>query len=164
LAGRAALVTGGGTGIGRAVAMALAEAGAAVGIHYHTSEKDAAATLAAVTAAGGRAIALPGDLTDEAQANSVVDQVAAKLGRLDILFNNAGSPLRHARIEDCPTDLWLHAFEVNVNSAFFVTRRAIPHLRAGRAGSVINNLSMSVQTGGQGTGPYVAAKGALQAL
>src|SRR5262249_43188431 len=145
-------------------ALALANAGAAVGIHYHTSDRDARDTLSAVEAAGDRGVLLAGDLSDEDQANAVVDRIVAKLGRLDILFNNAGSPLRHARIEECPTDLWRQALDVNVTSAFFVTRRAIPHLRAGGHGSVINNLSLSVQTGGQGTGPYVAAKGALQAL
>lgn len=164
LSGRVALVTGGGTGIGRAATLALAHAGAAVGIHYHTSERDARAVLSAVESAGGRGVLLAGDLTHEDQANAVVDQVVAKLGRLDVLFNNAGSPLRHSRIEDCPTELWRKALDVNITSAFFVTRRAIPHMRAGGSGSVINNLSLSVQTGGQGTGPYVAAKGALQAL
>jgi len=164
LSGRVALVTGAGTGIGRAAALALAEAGAAVGIHYHTSARDARDTLAAIETTGGRGLLLAGDLTHEEQANAVVDRTVESLGRLDILFNNAGSPLRHAQIEECPTELWRQALDVNVTSAFFVIRRAIPHLRAGGHGSVINNLSLSVQTGGQGTGPYVAAKGALQAL
>src|SRR5262245_62113020 len=164
LAGRVALVTGAGTGIGRAVAVALAKAGAAVAIHYHTSARNAGESLTAIESAGGHGVLLPGDLTSEDQANAVVDQTVARFGRLDILFNNAGSPLRHARIEECPTDLWRQAFDVNINSAFFVTRRAIPHLRSDGCGSIINNLSLSVQTGGQGTGPYVAAKGALQAL
>src|SRR5262249_48846513 len=159
-----ALVTGAGTGIGRAAALALAEAGAAVGLHYHTSEQDARSALAAIESAGGRGLLLTGDLTHEDQANAVVDRTVASLGRLDILFNNPGSPLRHSRIEECPTELWRQALDVNVTSAFFVTRRAIPQLRVGGHGSVINNLSLSVQTGGQGTGPYVAAKGALQAL
>jgi 3-oxoacyl-[acyl-carrier protein] reductase len=109
-------------------------------------------------------VLLPGDLTVEAQANEIVDRAVNTLGRLDILFNNAGSPLRHAKIAECPTELWRQAFDVNVTSAFFVTRQAIPHLRASGHGSIVNNLSLSVQTGGQGTGPYVAAKGALQAF
>src|SRR5262245_39022091 len=120
LTGRVALVTGGGTGIGRAVALALADAGARIGIHFNTSEHAARETLAAVETAGGAGILLPGDLTIEDHANAVVDQIVAKFGRLDILFNNAGSPLRHFRIEDCPTELWRQAFDVNVTSAFFV--------------------------------------------
>jgi len=164
LSGRVALVTGAGTGLGRAAARALAEAGAAVGVHYHSSASAARDVLREIESAGGRGVLLPGDLTIEEQANDVVDRAVASLGRLDILFNNAGSPLRHAKIEECTTELWRQAFDVNVTSVFFVTRRAIPHLRESSRGSVINNLSLSVQTGGQGTGPYVAAKGALQAL
>jgi 3-oxoacyl-[acyl-carrier protein] reductase len=164
LTGRVALVTGAGTGLGRAAALALAEAGAAVGLHYHTSAAGAEAVLEQIQTLGGRAVLLPGDLTREEQAAAVVQRLVADLGRLDVLFNNAGSPLRKALIEDCSTELWRQAFDVNVTAAFFVTRAAIPHLRAGSRGSIINNLSLSVQTGGQGTGPYVAAKGALQAL
>jgi 3-oxoacyl-[acyl-carrier protein] reductase len=164
LAGRVALVTGAGTGLGAAAAVALAKAGAAVGVHYHSSGDGAGGVVDQITAAGGRGVLLPGDLTSEDQAHAVVDRLVAELGRLDILFNNTGSVVRAARIEECLTELWRQVFDVNVTSAFFVTRRAIPHLRSGGRGSVINNLTLSVQTGGQGTGPYVAAKGALQAL
>ena len=120
--------------------------------------------MAQIERAGGRCILLPGDLTVESNANRVVDDFAAFAGRLDVLFNNAGNPLTRSSIEQCPTDLWMQAFTVNVHSAFLVTRRAIPHLKnAGGYGSIINNLSLSVQTGGSGgAGPYAAAKGALQ--
>jgi 3-oxoacyl-[acyl-carrier protein] reductase len=165
LTGRVALVTGGAVGIGRAAVLALARAGAAVGVHYHTSRAEAEETAAMVQQSGGRAFLLPGDLTDEVQVNAVVDKLLSQAGRLDVLFNNAGSPLARTRIEDCPTDLWRRAFDVNVTSAFFVTRRAVPALRASGHGSVINNLTLSVQTGGaNGAGPYAAAKGALQVL
>jgi 3-oxoacyl-[acyl-carrier protein] reductase len=164
LAGRVALVTGGGTGIGRAAAVALARAGADVGIHYHSSEAGAQAARQEVEALGRRALLLRGDLTIETDSNSVVDRLVEAFGRLDILFNNAGTPVRHAKIEQCSTELWRQVLDVNVTSAFFITRRAIPHLRTGGHGSIINNLSLSLQTGGQGTGPYVAAKGALQGL
>jgi 3-oxoacyl-[acyl-carrier protein] reductase len=165
LAGRVALVTGAGVGIGHATALALARAGAAVGVHYHTSEDAAHQTAEAIHAAGGTAYLLPADLTIEDQANRVVDRLVEQAGRLDVLFNNAGSPLRFVAIENCPTDLWRQVFDVNVTSAFFVTRRAIPHLRASGNGSVINNLSLSVQTGGSGGGGvYAAAKGALHVM
>lgn len=162
LTGRVALVTGAGVGIGQASAIALAEAGATVAIHFHSSRDGAEATLAIIRERGGQGILLPGDLTLEEDANRVVDQVIEQLGRLDVLFNNAGAPIARSTIENCPTELWRQCFDVNIHSAFFVTRRAIPHLRANGHGSIINNLSLSVQTGGSGgAGPYAAAKGAL---
>jgi 3-oxoacyl-[acyl-carrier protein] reductase len=165
LRGRVALVSGGGAGIGRAIIAALAGAGARVGIHYHTSADSAAETLAEVERLGGAGLLLPADLADESAANSVVDRLVVQFGTLDILVNNAGSPLRRSAIVDCPTELWRQAFAVNVDSAFFVTRRAIPHLRASGRGAIVNNLSLSVQTGGAGgAGPYAAAKGALEVL
>ena len=165
LTGRVALVTGGAVGIGRAAVLALARAGAVVGVHYHTSEREAERTADLVRQSGGTAFLLQADLTAEAQANGVVDRLLAQAGRLDVLFNNAGSPLARSRIEDCPTELWRRAFDLNVTAAFFVTRRAVPALRASGRGSVVNNLTLSVQTGGaHGAGPYAAAKGALQVL
>jgi 3-oxoacyl-[acyl-carrier protein] reductase len=165
LSGRAALVTGAGVGIGRETALALAAAGAVVGIHYHSSEVEAADTLRAVQEGGGKGYLLRADLTSEAQAVATVAEFVARAGRLDILVNNAGSPIRFCKIESCPTELWRQIFEVNVTSAFLVTRQAIPHLRATGRGSIVNNLSLSVQTGGAGGGgPYAAAKGALQVL
>jgi 3-oxoacyl-[acyl-carrier protein] reductase len=165
LHGRVALVTGAGGGIGRAVALALASAGATVGIHYHSSAADAEETLSLVRERSAGGMLLRADLSVEEQANAVVDELVAKSGHLDILFNNAGSPIERTSIEQCSIGLWRRALEVNVTSAFLVTRRAIPHLRAGGHGSIINNLSLSVQTGGAGgAGPYAAAKGALQVL
>jgi 3-oxoacyl-[acyl-carrier protein] reductase len=165
LAGRVALVTGAGVGIGRATALALAQAGAAVGVHYHTSKDGARETAAAIQAGGGTAFLLQADLGVEPEANRVVDRLVEQAGRLDILFNNAGSPLQMVPIAECPTELWRRIFDVNVHAAFFVTSRAIPHLRATGRGSIVNNLSLSVQTGGSGGGgPYAAAKGALQVM
>ena len=136
-----------------------------MGVHYHSSTQGAAETLALLQSRGGRGVLLQADLTVEDDAHAVVDRLVQQYGRLDILVNNAGSPVQKARIEDCPTDVWRRALDVNVTSAFFVTRRAIPHLRVSGHGSIINNLTLSIQTGGAGgAGPYAAAKGALQVL
>lgn len=165
LRGRVALVTGGAVGIGRAVVLALARSGADIGIHYHTSATEAEETLRTVQSAGGRGWLLRGDLTDEGTARGVVDDLVRQAGRLDILFNNAGAPLGRTRIEDCTTEMWRRVFDVNVHSAFYVTRQAIPHLRSSGHGSIVNNLTLSIQTGGAGGGgPYAAAKGALQVM
>ncbi|MFN4260381.1 MAG: SDR family NAD(P)-dependent oxidoreductase [Gemmataceae bacterium] len=165
LSNRVALVTGAGVGIGRATALALGQAGALVGIHYHRSQPEAEQTLSDLVALGGRGMLLQGDLTREADAEGIVDQLTATAGRLDILVNNAGGPVQRTRIEDCSTDVWRQIFDLNVTSAFWITRRAIPHLRRSGSGSVINVLTLSIQTGGAGgAGPYAAAKGALQIL
>jgi 3-oxoacyl-[acyl-carrier protein] reductase len=165
LTARVALVTGGGTGIGRAISMALAAAGATVGIHYHSSGRDAQQTLTDIRKEGGSGVLLPADLAVESEAIGLVDRLVAETGRLDILINNAGSPLEFTPIEKCPTKLWRNVFDLNVTAAFLVTRQAIPHLRQSGKGCIVNNLSLSVQTGGAGGGgPYAAAKGALQVL
>lgn len=163
LTGRVALVTGAGTGIGRATAALFAQAGAAVGLHFHSSRAGAESLEKQIVEQGGAAWLLPGDLTQEVEAQRVVDRLIEQAGRLDIVFNNAGAPLARTSIEECPAELWRQVFDVNVHSAFYVTRSAIPHLKRSGRGSIINNLSLSVQTGGSGgAGPYAAAKGALQ--
>ena len=86
----------------------------------------------------------------------------ARTGRLDILVNNTGDIIQRARIEDCTLEDWHRTMDVNITSAFLVTKRAIPHLRANGSGRIVNILSLAVQTGGaNGAGSYAAAKGAL---
>lgn len=165
LAGRAALVTGAGVGIGRAIAESLAAAGAFVGVHCHRSLDGANETLMAIRQLGGDGIVLPGDLSSDVEAIRVVDRFVEAAGRLDILVNNAGSPIERRKIEDCPLDLWRQIIDTNLTSAFVVTQRAIPHLKRSGHGAIVNNLSLSVQTGGaNGAGPYAVAKGGLQVL
>jgi 3-oxoacyl-[acyl-carrier protein] reductase len=165
LSGRVALVTGAGVGIGRAVAEALAAAGAKVGVHYNQSRDEAEETLARIRRARGDGFVLQADLADAAQCARVVDDLVAAAGRLDILVNNAGSPVERVRIEDCPLDVWQQVLAVNLTSVFLVTQRAIPHLRASGRGAIVNNLTLSIQTGGaNGAGPYAAAKGGVQVL
>jgi 3-oxoacyl-[acyl-carrier protein] reductase len=165
LRGRVALVTGAGVGIGRAVVQQLAQCGAKVAIHCHSSRAAAEELQRQIAAAGGEALVVQADLADAAQAAAVVDRAVERFGRLDILVNNAGSVISRAKIEDCPLELWRQALEVNLTSAFLVTQRAIPHLRARGNAAIVNNLSLSVQTGGaNGAGAYAAAKGGLLVL
>lgn len=162
LSGRVGLVTGAGVGIGRAVALALAEAGAKVAIHCHSSRAAADELQRQIAAAGAEAVVVQADLADAAQAAGVVDFAVERFGRLDILVNNAGSVVARAKIEDCSLELWQQALAVNLTSAFLVTQRAIPHLRKTGNGAIVNNLSLSVQTGGaNGAGAYAVAKGGL---
>ncbi len=163
LLGRVALVTGGGIGIGRAIALKLAEHGAKAVIHCHQSRQEADGVLAELRRKGGDGVVIAADLTKPDEARRLVDQAALQFGRLDILVNNAGSVVARSRIEDCPLELWNEALAVNLTSAFLVTQRAIPHLRKAGSGAIVNNLSLSVQTGGaNGAGAYAAAKGGLQ--
>ena len=162
---RVALVTGAGTGIGRATALRLAQAGAFVGVHYHTSEAAAQETLSTLRGNGGDGLLLQADISDPTQAADLVGQLVAHTQRLDILINNAGSPVERQRLEDCPLTLWEKIIATNLTGAFRVTQKAIPHLRVSGHGSIVNNLTLSIQTGGaNGAGPYAVAKGGLQVM
>lgn len=163
LAGLTVLVTGGGTGIGRAICQQLASLGAKVIVHFHSSHAEAEATLQSIRSTGGIAQLEQADLADPSAAAALVDRAAAHFGGLDLLINNAGSVLQRAKIEECSLELWQAALNVNLTSAFVVTQRAIPHLKKTGRGAIVNILSLSVQTGGgNGAGPYAAAKGGLQ--
>lgn len=165
LVGRSALVTGAGVGIGRAIAESLAKAGAFVGVHCHRSLDAANEVLGTIQQHGGSGIVLSADLSNDAEATQLLDLFVNAAGRLDILVNNAGSPIERRKIEDCPIELWRKILDTNLTSAFAVTQRAIPHLRRSGHGTIVNNLSLSVQTGGaNGAGPYAVAKGGLQVL
>lgn len=165
LAGKVALITGAATGIGAETAAAFTAAGAFVGIHFNQSGAEAAATLARIRDVGGDGLLLKGDLTIPESCRQIVEQLVAHTGRLDVLVNNAGSPVERTSLENCSFDLWQTVLATNLTSAFLVTQHAIPHLRKSGRGAIVNNLSLSVQTGGaNGAGPYAIAKGGLQVM
>ena len=162
LTGKVALVSGAGVGIGQAVALALGQAGAFIGIHYHSSKEGAEKLRDQLLSQKIKCLLLPADLTNEDDANAIVDKLVSETGRLDILVNNGGGLVNRAKIEECTLKDWNRSIDLNLTSAFLLTKRAIPHLRATGSGRIVNILSLSVQTGGaNGGGSYAAAKGGL---
>lgn len=162
LTGRRALVTGGGSGIGRAIAGALGELGADVAVHYAHSEDGARSVVKEVIGAGGRAVALPADLTSSEEASRVVAAAAGELGGLDILVNNAGHLVGRVPVADMPDGHWAAVMDINLTSAFVTTRAAIPYLRESAAGRVVMMSSLAaLNGGGAGSVAYAAAKAAL---
>ncbi|MEC5343958.1 SDR family oxidoreductase [Brenneria populi] len=142
LAGRRALITGGDSGIGRAVAIAYAREGADVAINYLPEEEpDAQEVIALIRAEGRNAVAIPGDIRTEDFCRHLVGEAVEKLGGLDILVNNAGRQQYHDAIEDLTTEDFDATFKTNVYAPFWITKAALAHLQAG---SVIINTS-SVQ-------------------
>lgn len=163
LQGQTALVTGGSTGIGRAVALALAEAGCDVAVHYHQSEAAAHEVAAVVRAVGRRAALLQGDFTAPAQVAAVVEAAAREFGGLDILINNAGSLIGRVPLADMTDDHWGAVVALNLTSVFQSCRAALPHLRAGAR--IVNVTSIAAHTGGgQHSFAYAAAKGGVLSL
>ena len=138
---RKALVTGGDSGIGRAAAIAFAREGADVAINYLPSEEaNAQQVIKLIEAEGRKGIAIPGDITDEAFCNSLVDQAVAGLGGIDILVNNAGRQTAQKAIDELTTEQFTNTFKTNVFAPFWITKAALKHMTAGA--SIINTASV----------------------
>ena len=161
LTGMRALVTGGDSGIGRAVAIAYAREGADVAISYMPEEqKDAEETARWVDEAGRRFVLVPGDLTDETACHAAVDRAVAELGGLEILVNNAGFQMaRTESLEETPTEQIDRVFKTNLYALFWVTRAALPHLKEGA--SIINNSSIQAYEPSPSLLDYAATKAAI---
>ncbi|MGK9172395.1 SDR family oxidoreductase [Yokenella regensburgei] len=141
LAGKRALITGGDSGIGRAVAIAFAREGADVAINYLPEEQsDAEAVIALINAEGRKAVALPGDIRDEAFCKQLVEDAVSQLGGLEVLVNNAGRQQFCESIEDLTTEAFDATFKTNVYAPFWITKAAIPHLQEGAV--IINTTSV----------------------
>ena len=133
-----ALVTGSGRGIGRAVALALAADGIDVAIHYRSSREAAEGVAAeAATRYGVRAVALQADVTDEGEAQALVDGAAAALGGLRVLVNNVGD-YHHGPLAELDAETWHHMLASNLHSVFYTCQRAIPIMRSAGGGRVVN--------------------------
>jgi 3-oxoacyl-[acyl-carrier protein] reductase len=159
--GRVAVVTGGGQGIGQAIAYELAGGGAAVGVAYRTSPDDAQATVDAIHAQGGRAMAGACDVTNEAQVAAFVERVVNQLGPVDILINNAGV-VDDQVLMFLDQSRWDRTLAVNLTGAYHCTRAVIRGMMVRRWGRIVNIGSASARVGVQGQAGYAAAKAGLE--
>jgi len=159
LAGKAAVITGGDSGIGRAVAIAFAREGADVLVAYLEEDDDARETQRWVEQAGRRAVLVRGDLADAAHCSAVIERAVDELGRIDVLVNNAAFQRTYKRLEDVPDEEWQRHFDTNITAMFRLCKAALPHLRAGA--SIINTASVNVDQPKPTLVPYAATKGAI---
>ncbi len=137
LKGRVALVTGAGKRVGRAIAMALAERGAAIAIHYRSSQREAAEGVAAIASRGGRAEAFAADLASVAAIEGMVTDLLAKFGRIDVLVNSA-SVFYRKRLEDVTENDWDISLDTNLKAPFFLSKFAGAAMRRQGAGKIVN--------------------------
>ena len=162
LARKIALISGGDSGIGRAVAVGFAKEGANVAITYLDEHKDAEETLRLINDAGRRGLAVAGDLGNSDFAREVARQVVQAFGRIDILVNNAAEQHVRERLEDLPDDQLERTFRTNVFSQFYLTRAVLPHMSDG--GTIINTTSVTAYHGSPTLLDYSATKGAIVAF
>jgi NAD(P)-dependent dehydrogenase (short-subunit alcohol dehydrogenase family) len=160
LTGRKALITGGDSGIGRATAIAYAREGADVAINYLPAEEpDAKEVVDLIRRAGRKAVALPGDIREEAFCQRLVSDAVRELGGLDILVNNAGRQHSYDAITDIPTDQFDWTFKTNVYALFWITKAALPHMPPGAA--IINTTSVNAYDPSENLLDYAMTKGAI---
>jgi NAD(P)-dependent dehydrogenase (short-subunit alcohol dehydrogenase family) len=164
LAGRRALVTGGDSGIGRAVAVAFAKEGADVAITYLSEQEDADArhTAELVEKAGRRCVSIRGDLAEEARCVEAVERAARELGGLDIVVNNVAYQQPADDLTQISTEQWMRTFAVNIHSYYHVTKAALAHLGEGSA--IINTGSINGLRGNKSLIDYATTKGAILAF
>lgn len=160
LKGRKALITGGDSGIGAAVAIAFAREGADVVISYLPEEEvDAQKVVSYIEDAGQVAVAIPGDIKDEAFCRDLVHKTTDQFGSIDILVNNAGKQEFEEKLEDITTAQFTDTFKTNVFSMFWITQAAVPHMPAGA--SIINTTSIQSYEPSPGLLDYASTKGAI---
>jgi NAD(P)-dependent dehydrogenase (short-subunit alcohol dehydrogenase family) len=159
LQGKAALITGADSGIGRAVALAFAREGADVLISYLNEDTDAEETARVVREAGRKAVLARGDISDEAHCRALVERAVAELGSLDILVNNAAYQMTREGIEQIPDGEWEHTFRTNIFAMYYLCKAAWPHLQPGSA--IINTASIQAYQPSPQLLPYASTKGAI---
>jgi 3-oxoacyl-[acyl-carrier protein] reductase len=162
LAGKNILITAGAQGIGESITKHFIDSGAHVAIHYFSSADTANQLVEYATNKGQKAVAIPGDLTKEADANALVEKTVNALGSLDILINNAGSLVARKMLNEMETEFWHKVMDINLTSMMFVTRAASPYLAKNENSSIVNLASLAGRKGGHpGSLAYSTSKGAI---
>jgi NAD(P)-dependent dehydrogenase (short-subunit alcohol dehydrogenase family) len=159
LAGKAAVITGGDSGIGRAVAIAFAREGADVLIAYLDEHEDAEDTARYVEQAGRRCVLVAGDLSDRAHAHSVIPKAVEAFGRVDVLVNNAAFQMTHESLDEISDDEWDHTVALNLTAMFTLCKDAVPHMRPGSA--IINSSSVNSDMPSPTLAPYAMTKAGI---
>jgi 3-oxoacyl-[acyl-carrier protein] reductase len=163
LAGKTALVTGGGRGIGRAIAVALARAGCHVAVNYHHRQEDAQAAAREIEDVGGRCAVIQADVSRGAEVARLVKETESQLGSVDILVNNAGKILIQG-IDQIREEDWNEMIAVNLTSCFLTTQAVLPGMRARRWGRILNLTSVAAQAGSMIGVHYSASKAGVIGL
>ena len=163
LEGRVAVVTGAGRNIGRAIALALAKGGASVVVNARSSRAETEAVAAEIEAAGGRALAVLADVTDEAAVARMAEAAQKRFGRVDIVVNNA-AVRREADLDSITLAQWREILAIILDGAFIVTKAFLPQLKAGGAGAIVNIGGLTGHTGGKRRAHVITAKSGLIGL
>ena len=159
LAGKAAIITGGDSGIGRAAAIAYAREGADVLIAYLEEDDDAQDTARWVEEAGRRAVLVRGDLSDPAHCRAVVDRAVQEFGRIDVLVSNAAYQMSRDSLDEISDEEWDYTFRLNIGAMFHLTKAAVPHMPPGSA--IIGSSSVQSDQPSPQLAPYAATKAAI---
>ncbi|GGM13374.1 SDR family oxidoreductase [Nakamurella endophytica] len=159
LTGKAAIITGGDSGIGRAVAIAFAREGADVLISYLSEDEDAQDTARYVEQAGRKAVLVPGDLSKAEHCRAIVDRAVQEFGKVDILVNNAAYQMNHESLDEISDDEWEYTFATNIHAYFWLVKAALPHMSPGS--SIIGSSSVNSDMPSPTLAPYAATKAAI---
>jgi NAD(P)-dependent dehydrogenase (short-subunit alcohol dehydrogenase family) len=159
LTGKIAVITGGDTGIGRAVAIAYAREGADVLISYLSEDSDAKDTADYVEKAGRRAVLVKGDIADPQHCRDIIQTAVDELGGIDILVSNAAYQMTHETLEEISDDEWDYTFDTNIGAMFRLCKAAIPHMKSGA--SIIGSSSVNSDMPSPQLAPYAATKAAI---
>jgi NAD(P)-dependent dehydrogenase (short-subunit alcohol dehydrogenase family) len=159
LTGKKAVITGGDSGIGRAVAIAFAREGADVLISYLDEHEDAAEVARLVQDAGRTAVTVPGDLSDPQQCRAVVDKAVDEFGRIDVLVSNAAYQMTHETLDEISDEEWDYTFRLNIGAYFYLVKAAVPHMPSGS--SIIGSSSVNSDMPSPTLAPYAATKAAI---